>query len=147
MNECTHPANALRFQLVTDERGSALVGICDKCGALAVDQDAAPALTVSPEVSERADTSPEGSPETPEPTETDPLGVGARVAEVRTSLGVTQYGLAKHLGMNLWRLEKGHIEPSLASLRRIAEALGVTVRDLIPKQKKPKYGAFDLRIR
>jgi len=65
-------------------------------------------------------------------TKADPLGVGAHVARVRESKGVTQYALAKELGMNLWRLENGQYEPSIASLRRIAGALNVEVRDLIP---------------
>ena len=57
-----------------------------------------------------------------------------KIEEVRKSMGLSRYKLAKRSGVNyklLWEYEKEKRDPSLATLRKIAKALGVTVREVV----------------
>ena len=57
-----------------------------------------------------------------------------KIAEVRKSKGFTQQALAKAVGLTQGAVahwESGRRQPPLAMLRKIAEALGVDVRELI----------------
>lgn len=60
--------------------------------------------------------------------------LGARIAELRASVGLTQEKLAWEAGLNskgfLSRIESGKRVPSLSTLEQLARRLGVEVRDL-----------------
>ena len=61
-----------------------------------------------------------------------------RVRELREEAGVSQVRLAVAAGMDpatLNRLEMGKASPNLKTLERLADALGVEVRDFFPKAK------------
>ncbi len=61
--------------------------------------------------------------------------LGQRIQETRRAKGWTQEDLAHHAGLDfsyLNQLENGKRNPSLATLSKIATALGVSLRGLIP---------------
>ena len=61
-------------------------------------------------------------------------GVGAKLATVRTALGLSQETLAERSAMDasaLGRIERGEAEPSLAELIRLTRALGVRLGTLV----------------
>jgi XRE family transcriptional regulator, regulator of sulfur utilization len=60
--------------------------------------------------------------------------LGAEIRRQRRRLGITQERLAERADLHpnyLGRVERGEETVSLASLRHIAKALGVRVRDLV----------------
>jgi transcriptional regulator with XRE-family HTH domain len=61
--------------------------------------------------------------------------VGRRVRRERRLAGLTQVELAEKAGLSedaVWRLEVGRARhPRISTIRKIAEVLGVEVRDLI----------------
>ncbi|MHC9064027.1 helix-turn-helix transcriptional regulator [Nitrospira sp. CMX1] len=57
-----------------------------------------------------------------------------RLKELRAQKGLTQLQVAKKAGLTLayiGRLETGHYDPQLSTLRKLARALGVTASDLV----------------
>lgn len=61
--------------------------------------------------------------------------VGAKIREARTAKGVTIEYVANTSGMNyaqLARMELGQVNFTISYLFRVAEALGVTPKDLLP---------------
>jgi transcriptional regulator with XRE-family HTH domain len=63
--------------------------------------------------------------------------VGLRIKAIRRRKGITQDQLAELAGLNrvhLYRLELGKQSMTLRTLKLIADALGVRVRDLIYRQ-------------
>jgi transcriptional regulator with XRE-family HTH domain len=59
--------------------------------------------------------------------------VGSILATIRKSKGLTQYTLAKRMGMKpvqLCKIEKGNTSPTIATIERIAEALDVSLQSL-----------------
>lgn len=59
---------------------------------------------------------------------------GANVRQARAEAALSQRGLALMIGTTqsyVWRLESGRINPTLDVQCRIADALGLRVRDLI----------------
>ena len=63
------------------------------------------------------------------------LLVGARIREVRTSKGLSIEALANSSGMDysqLARMETGQVNFTISYLFRVAEALGVTPKYLLP---------------
>ncbi|MGQ0550864.1 MAG: helix-turn-helix domain-containing protein [Armatimonadota bacterium] len=61
--------------------------------------------------------------------------VARRLKEVRTSLGLTASAVAARSGIrrpNISRIERGKHAPSLETLERLADALGVPVSELVP---------------
>lgn len=61
--------------------------------------------------------------------------VGARIREVRKQKGISIENLANTSGMDysqLARMELGQVNFTISYLFRVAEALGVTPRDLLP---------------
>lgn len=67
----------------------------------------------------------------------DEARVGRRIAEYRELRGLTLRGLASSAGVSpsfLSQLENNRASASIASLRKIAEALGVSVADLLGTQ-------------
>ncbi|MEV3857707.1 helix-turn-helix transcriptional regulator [Streptomyces sp. NPDC050095] len=60
--------------------------------------------------------------------------VGDRIRAVRLHANMTQEGLAERAGLDrqsVNRIEQGHASPVLDNLIRIADALGVPLRDLV----------------
>jgi len=60
--------------------------------------------------------------------------VGARIQELRTKKGFTQDQFAAHAGLNrthLYRIESGRLSITLRTLKIIADALEIRVRDLV----------------
>ena len=56
-----------------------------------------------------------------------------KIEQVREKKGISRYRLAKLTGLNyvsIWKVENGG-DIKLSNLRKIAEALGVEVKDLI----------------
>jgi transcriptional regulator with XRE-family HTH domain len=57
-----------------------------------------------------------------------------RLKELRAKKKLTQCLLAKKAGLTLayiGRLETGHYDPQLSTLRKLAKVLGVTISDLV----------------
>jgi predicted transcriptional regulator len=55
--------------------------------------------------------------------------------KIRQAVGITQEELAEQIGVStpyIGRIETGTITPNLKLLQKIARALGVKVKDLIP---------------
>lgn len=60
--------------------------------------------------------------------------VGVRVKALREQQGLSQRKLALMIGSNqthIWQIENGNVNVGLDLLCRLADALGVNVRDLI----------------
>lgn len=60
--------------------------------------------------------------------------IAQRLKDARSAAGITQEALAHSAGLSLptvQRSEAGRHEPSISTLRCLAEALGVTVSDLL----------------
>lgn len=60
--------------------------------------------------------------------------IGMRIKELRESKGITQRGLAFDCGIdppNLFRLENGGTNPTLYTLKKIADKLNVTLSELV----------------
>ena len=69
---------------------------------------------------------------------------GATVRELRTKSGMTQLDLANRIDVvfaTINRIENGHHCPDATQLFNLAEALGVSVDEFRPKQKKTKQTA------
>jgi len=63
--------------------------------------------------------------------------VGERIKQLRQERGLTQLDLAERLGVAqpvVCRFERGH-DMRLSTLQRIAEALGVSMVDLLDERK------------
>ena len=63
------------------------------------------------------------------------LIVGAKIREVRNSKGISIENLANTSGMDysqLARMETGQVNFTISYLFRVAEALGVTPKNLLP---------------
>jgi XRE family transcriptional regulator, regulator of sulfur utilization len=71
--------------------------------------------------------------------ERPPSGIGRRIREFRDRLGWSQEKLAQEAGLttsNISQLERDKItDPRALTLRAIANALGVTLDDLLPGRK------------
>lgn len=64
----------------------------------------------------------------------DSKAFGWRVREIRQARQMTQRRLAARIGIDDYyvsRLENGHVNPTLSTLQKVADALQVEVRDLI----------------
>jgi len=62
--------------------------------------------------------------------------LGEIIFTLRHNLKLSQSALAAQCGVTqqfIQRIEKGHVNPSLRTVRKIADALGVTVDELIGK--------------
>ena len=67
-------------------------------------------------------------------------GIGERIKLARTKAKLTQKELASLLSTNqswIYMAEDGQQNLQLGSLRKIAQTLGVSVRDLIPDTQNP----------
>lgn len=64
-----------------------------------------------------------------------PKTLGERVREIREAKGLTQREIADRIRIDdyyISRLENDHINPTLATMQKLARALEVEVRDLFP---------------
>lgn len=64
--------------------------------------------------------------------------IGVNIQRIRRSLSVTQEELHHRTGLTrgyLSKLEKGDGNPTVISLQKIADALDVTLEDLVRRQK------------
>ncbi len=72
-----------------------------------------------------------------EPVEQSYLrSVGVRISSNRGNLGLTQYALAKQIGMSrntLMLIETGQMNTTLLMIRKIAQALGTTIGALVER--------------
>lgn len=78
------------------------------------------------------------------PRQADDSATGARIREFRQARQITLRELATRAGISpgfLSQVERGQANPSIATLRRLAEELGVTLPDLFTDQQ-----ANDVRI-
>ena len=60
--------------------------------------------------------------------------LGERLKQFRLKRGLSQAGLAKKSGMNtnaVAKIERGVSEPTLATVKKLSEALGVKASDLL----------------
>ena len=71
-----------------------------------------------------------------------------RIKVIRKNANITQEDFANQLGvsiMTIRRYESGKQEPKPTTLKKMAEILGVTVKDiLIPENEKTESDAFDI---
>jgi transcriptional regulator with XRE-family HTH domain len=73
-------------------------------------------------------------------------GLGQRIARARTAAGLNRNQLARALATSWQHVdhwEKGRTQPSLESLRRIAEVLGVSVDHLLGLREPMRAGALE----
>jgi transcriptional regulator with XRE-family HTH domain len=66
------------------------------------------------------------------PASWTPADVGRQIRRLRTKLGISLRAFAERTGFSpsfISQIEKGAVSPSLGSLEKIAEALGVSLRD------------------
>ena len=64
-----------------------------------------------------------------------------RLAELRAKRKLSQRALAKRAKMSqtyLCNVETGKADPSLSTLKRLAQALGVTVSELVKEPRPPR---------
>ncbi len=62
------------------------------------------------------------------------VSLAKRVKELRAKNGLTQLQLATRAGLShayLGRLETGHYDPQLSTLRKLAKAFKITVAELV----------------
>ena len=77
------------------------------------------------------------------------LGIGERIKRCRSTLGMSKAKLAAKAGLtraSITYYENRDTKPTLQSLKKLAEALGVSVDYLIGLEKGPK-DTGDLKIR
>jgi transcriptional regulator with XRE-family HTH domain len=63
--------------------------------------------------------------------------IGEIIRRLREARGLTQAVLARRAGlsrMHVIRIERDDISPTLDTVEKVAKALGVTVRTLLPKE-------------
>ena len=66
--------------------------------------------------------------------------LATRLKQLRATKGLTQLRLAKKARLTLayiGRLETGHYDPQLSTLRKLAKVLGVTISDLVEYTEEP----------
>jgi transcriptional regulator with XRE-family HTH domain len=64
--------------------------------------------------------------------------LGERIRELREARGLTQREIANRIGIDdyyISRLENNHVNPTLATMQKIATALDVELRDFFPSAK------------
>jgi transcriptional regulator with XRE-family HTH domain len=66
------------------------------------------------------------------------MKIGTQVKKAREQALLTQEELAEHAGIGtatLNRIEKDRVEPHFRTIRKIAKALGVDAKELIPEEE------------
>lgn len=85
----------------------------------------------------------------PPPTEADALTLGRRIREQRVARGMTLEQLAAKVdraASQISSIENGKREPRLPVLRAIAQALGVTVDDLLRDEAPTERAALEIAV-
>lgn len=82
------------------------------------------------------------SPNAPVPKETDTIDafIGARIAERRTALGLSQSALGQRLGVSFQQIQKyerGRNRVPASRLHHIARVTGARVADFLPEEGAP----------
>ena len=78
-------------------------------------------------------------------------GLGKRIKALRKTQKLTQEELGEKAALSykfVGEVERGEVNPSLDSLMRIANALGVTIGDLFPREVDifPQFSPSDLHL-
>jgi hypothetical protein len=60
------------------------------------------------------------------------LALGLHIRSVREGRGVSVAEVARQTGLSVQRIESGDVSPKMGDMRRIAQALGVTIKALLP---------------
>lgn len=74
--------------------------------------------------------------------------IGSQIRVIRKAKQLTQELVAERVGIetkSLGRLERGSREPSVAMLKKLADALEVSVRDFFPEEPKNSSTPVTLR--
>ncbi len=77
-------------------------------------------------------------------------GIGSRIRRCRLALGISKARLASKAGLTrptITYYENRNVSPTLRSLKKLADALGVSVDYLVGLEKDPKHsGDFKIRL-
>lgn len=71
------------------------------------------------------------------------MNIGERMKQIREEKGLTQNEVAQRAGVtaaSLSRWENEEREPTFQNVQRIAQALGVTMAEMVKEPEKPKEG-------
>ena len=76
--------------------------------------------------------------------------IGQKVKQARENAGVTQMELSKRMGLkantSIVNIETGKYQPSVESLHRIAQALGITIDNLLPNEWLSQAALHDMEM-
>lgn len=73
-----------------------------------------------------------------EPLPREQVAFGNRLARHRAAAGMTQTELAEKAGIrqtHVSKLELGQVEPRLATITKLARALGIDIIELLPRKR------------
>lgn len=74
------------------------------------------------------------------------MNIGERIKHFRAAKNLSQKELAASIGMDqaqYSRMESGKVEPTLSSLEKIAEALGIKIAELFDEQEPTDINSYD----
>ena len=77
------------------------------------------------------------------------MNVDEKIKTFRTNKGLSQKEVAVSIGIDqaqYSRIESGKVEPTLSSLEKIAEALGIEVAELFSKQQPTDINSYDKNV-
>ena len=77
------------------------------------------------------------------------IAVGRRIAELRKKKGLTLSQLARLVGMSksaLWAVEQGRVSPTISTLWKVANALGVTFGELVEQSLYIAENGVEVRL-
>lgn len=77
------------------------------------------------------------------------MGIGEKIKALRVDKKLSQKEVAISIGIDqaqYSRIESGKVEPTLSSLEKIAEALGVKVADLFSEEKTTDVNSYDSNL-
>lgn len=77
------------------------------------------------------------------------MNVAEKIKEVRTNKGLSQKEVALSVGIDqaqYSRIESGKVEPTLSSLEKIADALGIKVVELFNDEKPIDINSYEKSI-
>jgi len=77
------------------------------------------------------------------------MNVAEKIKEIRTNKGLSQKEVALSVGIDqaqYSRIESGKVEPTLSSLEKIADALGIKVVELFNDEKTVDVNSYDKTI-